>query len=103
MTRLSACAVLGLVGALTLSLAERSFAEHPQAVASPPKPTQVAAEWNTDVRPPLVEGKPRDCANPPDCADVLRALPTVASGIPWLYEAGRDSFDFAVECLEDRV
>ncbi len=40
---------------------------------------------------------------PPDRAAILRALPRVARGVPYVCEVSRDDVEVAVECLVDQV
>src|SRR5438105_2268874 len=99
MKRLTRSYVLGLVGTLVfLSWSGRAVAEQPRAHS-----TEAAADVNTPILPPIASGDRHDCANPPDRATILRALPRVAQGIPYIYEESRDNLEFTVECLVDRV
>ena len=41
--------------------------------------------------------------NPPDDAEVLRALPPISRGIPHFYEASRDNVQIVTERLVDRL
>lgn len=61
-----------------------------------------AYESPTPIMPPLKKGE-KPSSVPPDNAEVLRALPRVSSGLPYLYEEFRDGFDIKVEKVNDRL
>src|SRR5262249_7729603 len=50
-----------------------------------------------NVRPPPAAGLPR----PPSAAEVLRALPPVTRGVPYVYEESRDVTEVVSESIED--
>ena len=43
------------------------------------------------------------CEDPPDKAEILRAMPRVTRGVPYIYEEFRDDIDVTVEKLVDIV
>jgi Bacterial type II and III secretion system protein len=57
----------------------------------------------TPILPPIKAGEKPCCENPPSNEEILRALPTLAPGIPYVYEQYRDDMNFTVEKLVDRV
>ena len=65
------------------------------------------AENKNDHRVPLLPAIPPGhrpyCEDPPDQAEILRAMPRVTRGVPYIYEEFRDEIEFSVEKLVDRV
>ena len=57
----------------------------------------------TPILPPIPPGHRPYCEDPPDQAEILRAMPRVARGVPYIYEEFRDEIEFSVEKLVDRV
>ena len=57
----------------------------------------------TPVLPPIPPGHRPYCEDPPDQQEMLRVLPRVARGVPYIYEEFRDEIEFTVEKLVDRV
>jgi hypothetical protein len=55
------------------------------------------------ILPPIPPGHKPLCEDPPDQREILRAMPRVTRGIPYIYEEFRDDVEFAVEKLVDRV
>ena len=55
------------------------------------------------VLPPIPPGHKSFCEDPPDQREILRAMPRVTRGIPYIYEEFRDDVEFTVEKLVDRV
>jgi hypothetical protein len=55
------------------------------------------------VLPPIPPGHRPLCEDSPDQAAILRALPRVTRGAPYIYEEFRDDFDFTVERLVDAI
>jgi hypothetical protein len=55
------------------------------------------------VLPPIPPGHRPYCEDPPDRAEILRAMPRVTRGIPYIYEEFRDDIEFTVEKLVDKV
>lgn len=61
-------------------------------------------DFRTPIMPPIPPGAPAPlCEDPPDEAMVLRALPHVARGIPYVYEEFRDEIQVVSERLVDRI
>ncbi len=60
-------------------------------------------DHKTPVLPPIPPGYRPLCEDPPDRAEILRTLPAITRGIPWIYEEFREDFEFTVEKLVDRV
>jgi hypothetical protein len=61
------------------------------------------SDYDTVILPPIPEGYRPLCEDPPDRQTILRALPRVPRGIPYIYEEFRDDLDFTVERLVDRI
>lgn len=57
----------------------------------------------TPVLPPIPPGFRPECEDVPDLAAVLRAMPRVVRGIPYIYEEHRDDIDYTVEKLADHI
>jgi hypothetical protein len=55
------------------------------------------------VMPAIPPGHKPMCEDPPDQREILRAMPRVTRGIPYVYEEFRDDVEFTVEKLVDRV
>lgn len=55
------------------------------------------------ILPAIPPGHRPYCEDPPDQAEILRAMPRVTRGIPYIYEEFRDDIEFTVEKLVDRV
>lgn len=55
------------------------------------------------VLPPIPPGHQALCEDPPERAEVLRAMPRVTRGVPYVYEEFRDDIDITVEKLVDKV
>ena len=55
------------------------------------------------VLPPIPPGHRPYCEDPPDQQEILRAMPRVTRGIPYIYEEFRDDIEFTVEKLVDKV
>ncbi len=60
-------------------------------------------DFKTPVLPPIPPGYRAYCEDPPDEAAILRALPRVPRGVPYIYEEFRDDIDFSVERLVDTI
>lgn len=61
-------------------------------------------DFRTPVMPPIPVGAPAPlCEDPPDEAMVLRAMPHVTRGIPYVYEEFRDDIQVVSERLVDRI
>jgi hypothetical protein len=62
------------------------------------------ADYRTPILPPVVEGKPLPlCEETPTDAEVLKALPKVMRGVPYLYDATRDDVRVVCEKLKDFI
>jgi hypothetical protein len=58
----------------------------------------------TPIMPPILPGQPvPTCDDPPSEEEVIRALPPVVRGIPFIYEEFRDDFTIVIEKLVDRI
>ena len=57
----------------------------------------------TPILPALKHGENATCEQPPTQQEILAALPTLARGVPYVYEQYRDEIEFTVEKLVDRV
>ncbi len=60
-------------------------------------------DYNSPVMPPIPAGYRPLCEDPPDRAAILRAMPRVARGVPYLYEEFRDDIQFTIEKLVDHI
>ena len=60
-------------------------------------------DYRTPIMPPIPPGHRPLCEDPPDRATILRAMPRVARGVPYIYEEFRDEIDFAVELVADHI
>lgn len=61
------------------------------------------SDHRTPILPPLPAGYTPICEDLPDRAEILRAMPRVTRGVPYIYEEFRDDIEFKVEKLVDRV
>jgi hypothetical protein len=58
----------------------------------------------TPIMPPILPGTPLPtCEDPPSEEEMLRAIPPVVRGFPYVYEEHRDDFTFVVEKLVDTI
>ena len=54
--------------------------------------------------PPIRDGYPPPiCEDPPSDAEVMRTMPRVARGVPYIYEEHRDDIRIVYERLVDRI
>ena len=61
-------------------------------------------DHRTPIMPPIREGFPAPlCEDPPSEAEVLRAMPHITRGIPYVYEESRDQIQIASERLVDKI
>ena len=60
-------------------------------------------DYDTPIMPPIPPGYRPLCEDPPDPQSILRAMPPVPRGVPYVYEEFRENYDFTVERLVDRV
>jgi hypothetical protein len=61
------------------------------------------SDFNTVILGPIPPGYKPLCEDIPDRATILRAMPPVVRGIPYVYEEFREDYDFAVERLVDSI
>jgi hypothetical protein len=65
-------------------------------------------QWDKDnktpILPPIKEGFPPPlCEDPPSDAEVLRAMPHITRGVPYIYEEFRDQIHITSERLVDKI
>jgi hypothetical protein len=60
-------------------------------------------DFRTPILPPIPPGYRPICEDPPDKAEILRCMPRVARGVPYLYEEHRDDIDVTVEKIVDVI
>ena len=60
-------------------------------------------DYRTSVLPPIPAGFRPLCEDPPDRAEILRAMPRVVRGVPYIYEEFRDDIEFTIEKLVDHI
>lgn len=61
-------------------------------------------DHQTPIMPPIPEGfAPPLCEDPPDDAMILRAMPRVIRGTPYILEEFRDDIEIVVERLVDHI
>jgi hypothetical protein len=61
-------------------------------------------DWRTPILPPIHEGFPPPlCEDPPDEAMILRAMPRVVRGVPYVYEEFRDGIQIVTERIVDKI
>ncbi len=60
-------------------------------------------DHRTPILPPIPPGHRPLCEDPPDRSEILRAMPRVTRGVPFIYEEFRDDIDITVEKLVDKV
>jgi hypothetical protein len=58
---------------------------------------------NTPILPPIPPGYRPLCEDPPDRRTILRAMPRVTRGVPYVYEEFRDDIDITIEKLADVI
>jgi hypothetical protein len=61
------------------------------------------SDHHTVVLAPIPPGYRPLCEDPPDQSTILRAMPPVARGVPYVYEEFRDDTSFTIERLVDQV
>jgi hypothetical protein len=61
------------------------------------------SDHRTPVLPPIPPGFRPLCEDPPDRLTVLRAMPRITRGIPYIYEEHRDDYEITVEKIVDRI
>jgi hypothetical protein len=61
-------------------------------------------DFKTPIMPPLRPGfPPPTCEDAPDDAMILRAMPRVTRGVPYVYEEFRDDINIVKELIVDRI
>jgi hypothetical protein len=61
-------------------------------------------DHKTTILPPIREGYPVPaCLDPPDMAQIVRALPKVRRGMPYVIEEFRDDIQVVTELMVDRI
>jgi hypothetical protein len=61
-------------------------------------------DFRTPILPPLRPGFPPPlCDDPPDDSRILRAMPHVTRGVPYIYEEFRDDVQITTERIVDRI
>jgi len=61
-------------------------------------------DGRTPIMPPIRDGYPPPiCEDPPSDAEVLRAMPRVARGVPYIYEEFRDDIVIVKNRLVDKI
>src|ERR1700678_224901 len=59
-------------------------------------------DFRTPILPPLLDGYPPPlCDDPPDEARILRAMPHVRRGVPYIFEEFRDDVQIVTERIVD--
>src|SRR5438046_1916904 len=61
------------------------------------------SHFNPVILAPIPPGYRPPCQDPPDPATILRAMPPVIRGVPYILEQFRDDCDFEVERLVDEI
>lgn len=61
------------------------------------------SDHRSPIMPPIAPGHRPLCEDVPDRAAILRAMPRVTRGVPYIYEEFRDDIEFNVEKLVDTV
>jgi hypothetical protein len=61
------------------------------------------SDHKTPVLAPIPPGYRPLCEDPPDRQEILRTMPRVVRGIPYVYEEFRDDIEFTVEKIVDKV
>ncbi len=61
-------------------------------------------DYRTPIMPPIREGVPEPtCEDPPTEQQILRVMPRVTRGVPYVYEEFRDDYRFVVERIKDTI
>ena len=61
-------------------------------------------DFLTPIMPPIRDGfPPPQCEDPPDDAMILRAMPRVRRGVPYVVEEFRDDIEIVKERLVDKI
>ena len=60
-------------------------------------------DHRSPILPPIPTGHRPLCEDPPDRAEILRTMPRVIRGIPFILEEHRDDIEFSVEKIGDTI
>jgi hypothetical protein len=60
-------------------------------------------DHRTPILPPIPPGHRPLCEDPPDRAEILRTMPRVTRGVPYIFEEHRDDIEFSVEKIGDTI
>jgi hypothetical protein len=60
-------------------------------------------DHRTPILPPIPPGHRPLCEDPPDRAEILRAMPRVTRGVPFVFEEHRDDIEFSIEKIGDTI
>ena len=60
-------------------------------------------DHRTPILPAIPPGHRPLCEDPPDRAEILRTMPRVTRGVPFVYEEHRDDIEFSVEKIGDTI
>src|SRR5436190_5782172 len=105
-------APLGLTGCTPVS---PGFAPFSMGIFTPiPVPAWVSTriedkfnnknDYRTAILPPVRPGFPEPkCEDPPDDAQIVRALKPIARGVPYIYEEFREDLQIVKQQLVDRI
>jgi hypothetical protein len=61
------------------------------------------SDHRAPILPPIPPGHRPLCEDPPDRAQILRAMPRVPRGIPFVFEEHRDDIEFSIEKIGDTI
>jgi hypothetical protein len=68
------------------------------------KYTRRLQEDRTPILPPILPGTPLPtCDDPPSEEQVIRALPRVTRGVPFIFEEFRDDYNVVIEKIVDQI
>jgi len=97
-------ASLGCVPLHALTLAAHTVPVPPWTADRLEEKFAARLKHRTAILPPIPPGtKPPACLDLPSEEEIIRALPKVTRGIPYLYEEFRDDFTIVITPLVDRV
>jgi hypothetical protein len=61
-------------------------------------------DFRSAIMPPIREGVPEPtCEDPPSFKQVLRSMPQITRGVPYVYEEFRDDINVTVERIKDTI
>jgi hypothetical protein len=61
------------------------------------------SDHRTPILPPIPPGYRPIAEDPPDRAEILRAMPRVTRGVPFVFEEHRDDIEFTVQKIGDTI